>query len=87
MRSIRILKPSLARRGAASRAWPRSACHCRGVGCSDLFGQVGGQRAGLADIDEAIGFVMAARAEIFPMLDGCVLPADLQRFAQIYVQR
>lgn len=38
------------------------------------------------DIDEAIGFVMAARAEIFPMLDSRVLPADLQRFAQIYVQ-
>jgi len=38
------------------------------------------------DIDEAIGFVMAARAEIFPMLDSTVLPADLQRFAQVYVQ-
>ena len=38
------------------------------------------------DIDEAIRFVMAARAEIFPMLDSTVLPADLQRFAQVYVQ-
>lgn len=37
------------------------------------------------DIDEAIRFVMAARAEIFPMLDSTVLPADLQRFAQVYV--
>lgn len=44
------------------------------------------QRAGLADIDEAIGFVMAARAEIFPMLDSSVLPADLQRFAETYVK-
>lgn len=43
------------------------------------------QRAGLADIDEAIRFVMAARAEIFPMLDATLLPADLQRFAQVYV--
>lgn len=38
------------------------------------------------DIDEVIRFVMAARAEIFPMLDSTVLPADLQRFAQVYVQ-
>ncbi|OLU18950.1 GNAT family N-acetyltransferase [Pseudomonas sp. PA1(2017)] len=38
------------------------------------------------DIDEAIGFVMAARAETFPMLDATLLPADLQRFAQVYVQ-
>lgn len=37
------------------------------------------------DIDEAIGFVMAARAEIFPMLDSHVLPDDLQRFAETYL--
>lgn len=42
-------------------------------------------RATTAHIDEAIRFVMAARAEIFPMLDSTVLPADLQRFAQVYV--
>ena len=43
-------------------------------------------RATGEDGDEAIGFVMAARAEMFPMLDSRVLPADLQRFAQVYVQ-
>ena len=43
------------------------------------------QHAGVADIDEAIGFVMAARAEIFPMLDARVLPADLQDFARVYL--
>ncbi len=43
-------------------------------------------RASTADIDEAIRFVMAARAEIFPMLDKSVLPTDLQRFAETYVQ-
>ncbi len=42
-------------------------------------------RAGTADTNEAIRFVMAARAEIFPMLDGCVLPDDLQRFAETYL--
>ncbi|WP_036986901.1 GNAT family N-acetyltransferase [Pseudomonas sp. URMO17WK12:I4] len=43
-------------------------------------------RASAADSDEAIRFVMKARAEIFPMLDGSVLPDDLQRFAETYVQ-
>lgn len=37
------------------------------------------------DVDEVIDFVMAARAEIFPMLDARVLPADLQDFAQVYL--
>ncbi|AEF21760.1 GCN5-related N-acetyltransferase [Pseudomonas fulva 12-X] len=39
----------------------------------------------MADSDEAIRFVMAARAEIFPMLDSSVLPDDLQRFAETYL--
>ncbi|UQY34212.1 GNAT family N-acetyltransferase [Pseudomonas fulva] len=38
------------------------------------------------DVDEAIGFVMAARAETFPMLDSSVLPDDLRRFVETYVQ-
>jgi len=43
-------------------------------------------RASSADGDEAIRFVMAARAETFPMLDSSVLPEDLQHFAETYVQ-
>ena len=42
-------------------------------------------RVQLHEIDEVVDFVMAARAEIFPMLDASVLPADLQNFAQVYL--
>ncbi|KIQ04390.1 MULTISPECIES: GNAT family N-acetyltransferase [Pseudomonas] len=37
------------------------------------------------DIGAVIDFVMAARAEIFPMLDARVLPADLQHFERVYL--
>lgn len=38
-----------------------------------------------ADIPRTIDFVMAARAEIFPMLDASVVPADLADFEQVYL--
>ncbi|UCJ15000.1 GNAT family N-acetyltransferase [Pseudomonas sp. MM211] len=38
-----------------------------------------------ADITEVIDFVMASRAQIFPMLDATVLPADLQHFERVYL--
>ncbi|MBX8486889.1 GNAT family N-acetyltransferase [Pseudomonas cichorii] len=38
-----------------------------------------------ADIPRTIDFVMAARAEIFPMLDASVVPADLEAFEQVYL--
>ncbi|MBX8495428.1 GNAT family N-acetyltransferase [Pseudomonas cichorii] len=38
-----------------------------------------------ADIPRTIDFVMAARAEIFPMLDASVVPADLAGFEQVYL--
>ncbi|TBU82125.1 GNAT family N-acetyltransferase [Pseudomonas daroniae] len=42
-------------------------------------------RVQASDIAELVDFVMAARAEIFPMLDATVLPADLQYFEQVYL--
>lgn len=38
-----------------------------------------------AEIPETIAFVMRARAEIFPMLDATVVPADLAAFEQVYL--
>ncbi|MFJ4142806.1 GNAT family N-acetyltransferase [Pseudomonas sp. NPDC089734] len=38
-----------------------------------------------ADIRETIDFVMRSRAEIFPMLDATVVPADLANFEQVYL--
>lgn len=40
------------------------------------------ERAGVAEVIE---FVMAARAQIFPMLDATLLPADLQHFERVYL--
>ncbi|CAM3237717.1 GNAT family N-acetyltransferase [Pseudomonas floridensis] len=39
-----------------------------------------------ADIPEVIDFVMRARAEIFPMMDTSVVPADLAAFDQVYLK-
>lgn len=36
------------------------------------------------DIPAVVDFVLHARAEIFPMLDASVMPADLAQFAQVY---
>ncbi|TBU87165.1 GNAT family N-acetyltransferase [Phytopseudomonas dryadis] len=41
--------------------------------------------AGPEDVAEAIDFAMRARAELFPWLDGDTLPADLQRFDEVYL--
>ncbi|WP_122709398.1 GNAT family N-acetyltransferase [Pseudomonas viridiflava] len=38
-----------------------------------------------AEIPETIDFAMRARAEVFPMLDAAVLPADLAAFEQVYL--
>ena len=38
-----------------------------------------------AEIPETIEFAMRARAEVFPMLDASVLPADLAAFEQVYL--
>lgn len=38
-----------------------------------------------AEIPETIDFAMRARAEVFPMLDGTVFPADLAAFEQVYL--
>jgi len=37
------------------------------------------------EIDEVVAFVIAARAQIFPMLDARVLPNDLAHFQQVYL--
>lgn len=36
------------------------------------------------DIPAVLDFVLSARAEIFPMLDGTPMPADLAQFAKVY---
>lgn len=36
------------------------------------------------DIPSAVDFVLRARAQIFPMLDPTVIPADLAQFAEVY---
>ncbi|WP_268800990.1 GNAT family N-acetyltransferase [Pseudomonas huanghezhanensis] len=38
-----------------------------------------------ADIPEIIEFTLAARAELFPKLDGAGMPADLADFASVYL--
>lgn len=38
------------------------------------------------DIAATVDFVMRSRAQIFPMLDASVLPADLAAFAAVYLQ-
>lgn len=38
-----------------------------------------------SDVPELVDFVMAARAQIFPMLDATVLPVDLQHFERVYL--
>ncbi|MCV4340827.1 GNAT family N-acetyltransferase [Pseudomonas capsici] len=38
-----------------------------------------------ADIPRTIDFVMRSRAEIFPMLDASVVPADLADFERVYL--
>lgn len=42
-------------------------------------------RVQAGDIAELVDFVMAARADIFPMLDAAVMPVDLQYFEQVYL--
>lgn len=38
-----------------------------------------------SDVVELVDFVMAAREQIFPMLDATLLPADLQHFERVYL--
>src|SRR5687768_10659609 len=39
------------------------------------------------EIQEAIGFAMRVRSEVFPMIDHTVLPKDFQQFKEHYINR
>ncbi|MCD5996261.1 GNAT family N-acetyltransferase [Pseudomonas sp. CDFA 602] len=39
-----------------------------------------------SEIEQTVEFVMSARAEIFPLLDAAVVPADLAGFERVFIE-